>query len=173
MSGSDSSDRRSDVPVDSVEVLNVEDSPEYRIRKGLCSRAVEMIGVPYVWGGNDPNYGLDCSGAVVHCMRWVGLLAPDEDLSAQGLADGSVRVSRVGVMPGDLIFYGRSWESVTHVVMVIAFERVIGASNGSRTCTTPDIARQRKAAVQVLKFDYRTSDRLGYGKIWNWRQDNG
>jgi len=148
--------------------LDKPESEEYVLRRDLCGRAVELIGVPYVWGGQDPAYGLDCSGLIVECMRSVGLL--EGDLSAQGLADGAVRVSTVGVMPGDLAFYGRDWSSVTHVVMVIAFERVIGASNGGSWCTTPDIARQRKAAVRIMDMDYRTRDRLGFCKIWNWEK---
>jgi len=168
MNGDSGGDSRGVVPVGGVADLDVADSPEYRLRTALCSRAVELIGVPYVRGGQDPGYGLDCSGMIVECMRNAGLT--ERDYSAQGLADGAVRVSSVGVMPGDLVFYGRSWESVTHVVMVIAFHRVIGASRGDRTCTTPDIARARKAAVRVMDFDYRTSDRLGFGRVWDWRQ---
>jgi hypothetical protein len=146
--------------------LDKPDSAEYRTRKALCARAVELVGVPYVWGGQDPSYGLDCSGLIVECMRHAGLT--EGDLTAQQLADGSERVSSIGIMPGDLVFYGRSWESVTHVVMVIAFERCVGASNGGSWCTTPDRARQKKAAVRIMDIDYRTRDRLGYGRIWDW-----
>ena len=34
------------------------------------------IGVPYVWGGTDPNTGLDCSGLVQTAARDVGVNLP-------------------------------------------------------------------------------------------------
>ena len=143
------------------------DSAEWRLRMDLLRVARNLIGVPYVYGGQDKDYGLDCSGFIVHCLRAVGLLRPTQDMTAQQLADACTEVSREALQPADLVFYGRDWGSVEHVVMAIGLDYAMGATRGDRSCTTPDIARRKKAAIATLDLDARKKDRLGYGRIVN------
>src|SRR5690606_32566887 len=40
------------------------------------SKAMEYLGVPYLWGGTDPEVGLDCSGFVQLVYRELGIELP-------------------------------------------------------------------------------------------------
>ncbi len=64
--------------------------------------AKEWIGTPYVYGGNDPEKGLDCSGLVQQAFRRVGIELPrvTYDQVKQGTEVASIAEAR----PGDLIF---------------------------------------------------------------------
>ena len=146
-------------------------SAEWLTRMEVLRVARNLIGVPYVWGGQDPTYGLDCSGFIVHCLRAVGLLRPKDDLTAQQLADLCVEVTDKALQPADLVFYGRDWESVTHVVLAIGLDYVMGATRGDSSCTSPDIARRKKAAIATLDIQKRTRDRLGFGRLINPERD--
>jgi len=64
--------------------------------------AKEWIGTPYVYGGNDPEKGIDCSGLVQQAFRRVGIELPrvTYDQVKQGTEVASIEEAR----PGDLIF---------------------------------------------------------------------
>lgn len=92
--------------------------------------AVKDVGIPYVWGGNDPvkDGGLDCSGAVLRWLSFGGVLISDTT------ADGLRKMFPVSIKPrmGDLAFYGTV--KAVHVVMVMndGASAVIGANGGGR-----------------------------------------
>jgi cell wall-associated NlpC family hydrolase len=87
-------------------------------REGLVRTGIRFLGVPYLWGGNTP-LGFDCSGLVQRIFRLHGRLLPrDSDQQAR------IGVLREGTgpavfEPGDLLFFGRSADRVTHVGMVL------------------------------------------------------
>jgi len=64
--------------------------------------AKEWLGTPYVYGGNDPKRGLDCSGLVQQAFRRVGIALPrvTYDQVKQGTTVSDISQAR----PGDLIF---------------------------------------------------------------------
>ena len=67
----------------------------------VASAASEYTGIPYVWGGNDPNKGLDCSGFVKHVYQRVGIELPR--LSADQARSGTPIDSMDNARPGDLL----------------------------------------------------------------------
>lgn len=75
---------------------------------GLPKRIVEyartLIGIPYVWGGFDPNKhgGVDCSGLVVYCANQCGYSMSRE--TTKTLINMGTEVSRDELQIGDLIF---------------------------------------------------------------------
>lgn len=72
-------------------------------RKTLVSWALTRQGVPYVWGGNDPNNGMDCSGFTKLTYKQIGI-----DLPRTAAEQGHVGVSvpKEQAQPGDLVCYG-------------------------------------------------------------------
>jgi cell wall-associated NlpC family hydrolase len=97
-------------------------------RAGLVSvvaQAGEMIGIPYHWGGNNPEEGLDCSGFVRYVYRkTTGLLLPRQ--SAQISREGSA-VAESDLHPGDLVFFDTPRGQATHVGIYMGDHRFIHA----------------------------------------------
>jgi cell wall-associated NlpC family hydrolase len=71
-----------------------------------------FVGTPYVWGGLGRG-GIDCSGLVHLSFRAVGVTVP-RDAADQAAAAVPVEDPR----PGDLWFFGRHGEPVSHVGFV-------------------------------------------------------
>lgn len=65
--------------------------------------AIQYLGVPYVWGGENPAIGLDCSGLVLIVFRKFGVELPHYSRSQAKLGVG---VSYNDLQPGDLVFFG-------------------------------------------------------------------
>lgn len=78
--------------------------------------AVSQLGVPYVWGGNSPSTGFDCSGLTQWSWAQVGVSIPRVAASQWASLP---HVSLSTLQPGDLLFYFNldGDETVDHVVM--------------------------------------------------------
>jgi len=75
--------------------------------------ALAQIGTPYVWGGERPGVGFDCSGLVQAAYRVAGVALPrvaqDQYDATPKLAPGQP------LAPGDLVFFGGGPTAVDHV----------------------------------------------------------
>lgn len=86
-------------------------------------RAAEsQIGVPYVWGGESPGRGFDCSGLTAWAWGQAGVSLPHYS-GAQMSDSAPVPVS--DLEPGDLLFYGPGGSN--HVAMYIGGGQMIEA----------------------------------------------
>ena len=75
--------------------------------------ALAQVGTPYVGGGETPGAGFDCSGLVQAAYRAAGISLPRV---AQDQYDAGPRLPAGAVLePGDLVFFGASTSSVSHV----------------------------------------------------------
>ncbi|CUR62149.1 Lytic transglycosylase catalytic [metagenome] len=72
----------------------------------VVAKAKEMLGLPYVWGGTDPERGVDCSGLVQSVYKSFGIELPR--LSADQARAGRPVASMNDVRPGDLIAWDNS-----------------------------------------------------------------
>ena len=80
--------------------------------------AESQIGVPYVWGGETPGVGFDCSGLVQWAWGKAGISIPR---TTESQYPDMVHVLLTDLQPGDLLFY---WNldgdnEVDHVVMYV------------------------------------------------------
>jgi cell wall-associated NlpC family hydrolase len=66
--------------------------------------ALKYLGVPYVWGGETPAIGLDCSGLVKIVFEQFGVDLPHYS-RAQAKLGASVGYDEL--QPGDLVFFGQ------------------------------------------------------------------
>jgi cell wall-associated NlpC family hydrolase len=81
------------------------------------SWALAQIGTPYMWGGETPGVGFDCSGLVQAAYAVAGVALPrvaqdQYDLTPK-LAPGAA------LTPGDLVFFGDGPGSIDHVGLFV------------------------------------------------------
>jgi cell wall-associated NlpC family hydrolase len=75
--------------------------------------ALAQIGTPYVWGGETPGAGFDCSGLAQAAYAVAGIRLPRV---AQDQYDGTAKVPPGSPLePGDLVFFGAGPSSIDHV----------------------------------------------------------
>jgi cell wall-associated NlpC family hydrolase len=79
--------------------------------------ALAQIGTPYVWGGETPGVGFDCSGLVQAAYAVAGVALPrvaqDQYEATSKLAPGAP------LGPGDLVFFGAGPGSIDHVGLFV------------------------------------------------------
>lgn len=70
----------------------------------VVADASKYLGVPYVWGGTDPNSGLDCSGLVQRAYKDLGIDLPR--VASDQAKQGTPVASLADAKPGDLVAFG-------------------------------------------------------------------
>ncbi|WP_051247517.1 NlpC/P60 family protein [Nocardioides halotolerans] len=98
-----------------------------------------FLGTPYVWGGLGRD-GIDCSGLVHLAFRAFGVRVP-RDAADQAAAATPVQDPR----PGDLYFFGRPDEAVSHVGFVTD-AGLLHASDGVGVVEQP-MPEERRATL--------------------------
>lgn len=106
----------------------VDDYPELRER--LVSIALSQRGVPYVFGGNSPRTGFDCSGFVQYSYERLGLRIPRNSYEQYRLST-PVYINRL--QPGDLVFFRTRNIFVSHVGIYLGDNRFVHAPGAGRS----------------------------------------
>jgi cell wall-associated NlpC family hydrolase len=91
----------------------------------IAARAVALaetqLGVPYLWAGDNPTDGFDCSGLLVWAWKGVGKILPH---SSELMYQITRRIALSDLQPGDFLFYGAP---IHHVAMYVGGGRMIEA----------------------------------------------
>lgn len=66
--------------------------------------ALKYLGIPYLWGGEKPESGFDCSGLSLYVFRQHGVVLPHYSGWQFKMGDP---VDRDKIEPGDLLFFGK------------------------------------------------------------------
>ena len=91
----------------------------------VLSRAVNVLGTPYRWGGSSPSKGFDCSGLVKYAFNDATFDLPR---TSNAMASGhGEKVDRNDLKPGDLIFFNIKSRRVNHVAIYLGNDRFIHA----------------------------------------------
>lgn len=117
--------------------------------------------IPYIWGGNNPLTGLDCSGFVCEVLRCGGFLNSG-DYTAQGLFN-LFRTKERGkiIHPDDifeddcLLFFGESLDNITHVAIGIDRWTMFEAGGGGEHIRTAEDAAKAGAYVRMRSISSR------------------
>ena len=113
--------------------------------------AMSFLGRPYIWGGDDPMRGFDCSGFCIEILKSIGALLRRGDLTADGLYNFYKDCEKSYPNPGYLVFWGRLIK--THVEFCLDENYSIGASGGSSKTTTEAEAIKQNAYIKVRPID--------------------
>jgi cell wall-associated NlpC family hydrolase len=100
----------------------------------VLSRAVNVLGTPYRWGGSSPSKGFDCSGLVRYAFNDVA--AVDLPRTSNAMASGhGQKVERKDLKPGDLLFFNIKSRKVNHVAIYLGEDRFIHAPRRGKAVT--------------------------------------
>jgi gamma-D-glutamyl-L-lysine dipeptidyl-peptidase len=96
----------------------------------MVSLAKRFLGLPYYWGGTTP-FGLDCSGYVQLSYGLAGIpILRDADIQFEG--SGLQPVPAGEEKAGDLVFFGRAANRISHVGMMVDGQDFINATTHER-----------------------------------------
>lgn len=125
------------------------------LREAALNIVERELGKPYIWGGDDPISGWDCSGIVIEALKATGRLPRNGDWRAADLAAMFPKVT----VPsrGDLVFWNRGGK-IGHVEMIWAIYGpgnlfTIGASGGGSGTMTREDAIKQNAYVRIRPIE--------------------
>ena len=120
-------------------------------RSRMISVAQSTLGVPYKWGGNNPQQGFDCSGLTRYVYKnATGLTIPR---TAAQQRDKSRTINYAQLKPGDMLFF-KTGKRTNHVGVYIGNRQFIHAPAGGKsvTMTTMDSPYWYKRFVKFGTF---------------------
>ena len=85
----------------------------------LVAYATNLIGTPYVWGGNTPAQGLDCSGLLYYIQKKAG--SDVRDMTASGYSELGKKIGIGQKKPGDFLFFGSGWQILEKAAVLCGF----------------------------------------------------
>ncbi len=119
--------------------------------------AWSFLGLPYIWGGDDPILGFDCSGLVIEILRSVNRLPRKGDWTASALSTMYPQI--FAPQEGALAFYG-GIDKITHVSYCISPKFCIEAGGGGKDNQDIEDAIYKNAYVRVRGIDSRGDIRV-------------
>lgn len=97
--------------------------------ENLVNQARAFLGYQYTWGGISPK-GFDCSGLIQTIFRLCSARLSRDSIQQQ--RHNLLSKDYNSALPGDLLFFGKTKDKVTHVALCIGNNRFIHASGWVR-----------------------------------------
>ncbi|HEV58207.1 MAG TPA: hypothetical protein ENN87_12060 [Phycisphaerales bacterium] len=126
--------------------------PELSRRESIVKTAIQMTGVPYLWGGNSSKAN-DCSGFVQTVFKANGIQLPrDARQQAREGINVDFASEYAELEPGDLLFFGRPG-AITHVAISLGGPRFIHQSSDVHVNSLdPADAEFNASSKETLRF---------------------
>ncbi len=103
------------------------------LRTQVVFTAMQMVGVPYLWGGSTPA-GFDCSGLVQYAYSNAGLQLPR---TAAAQLAAATPLTLEDAVAGDLLFFSDR-KRTSHVAIYLGQGRFVHAPNGGSRVSLDD-----------------------------------
>lgn len=122
----------------------------------LVAYATNLIGTPYVWGGNTPEQGLDCSGLLYYIQKKAG--SDVRDMTASGYSTIGKKIDIGQQRPGDFLFFG---SPVTHCAIYIGYGKMIESRGGRKN------TKENPGTGVVISPVTRRHDLVCVRRVWD------
>jgi cell wall-associated NlpC family hydrolase len=113
--------------------------------RAVVDQARKYLGVPYVWGGTNPQSGLDCSGLVQLVYKNLGYDLPR--VSYQQADAGRPVSSLAQARPGDILAFNNP---VNHVAIYIGDGKMIEAPRPGQDVRVSEVYQTPSAIRRIL-----------------------
>lgn len=142
----------------------------------LVAYATNLIGTPYVWGGNTPAQGLDCSGLLYYIQKKAG--SDVRDMTASGYSELGKKIGIGQKKPGDFLFFGRP---VTHCAIYVGNGYMIESRGGRKNTAenpgmgvvkSPVSRRSDLSCIRRVWTEYNEALTYSIGKTYTTRVDH-
>jgi cell wall-associated NlpC family hydrolase len=110
----------------------------------VLQTADQYVGVPYVWGGNTPAGGFDCSGFTKYVFAKQGIQLPRTSREQARVGQG-IALDFGAFAPGDLLLFAEPGEAISHVAIYVGDGQIIHASSAAGEVTYLDLGGDRAA----------------------------
>ena len=129
------------------------------IHTAAADYASRFIGTPYLWGGDSPMEGFDCSGLVLEVLQAHGVFERGKDYSAHGIREqligrGCPEIIGLGYA-GCIVFWPGSNNRIGHVAIMVDNEHIVHAAGGGSAVDSLDDAKKYNAYIRKDRVDYR------------------
>lgn len=102
--------------------------------------ALGLVGTPYVYGGNTPESGFDCSGLIGYVFRGAaGVALPRTTVEMSAMSGRPV--ARDALQAGDLVFFATNGgRRVSHAAIYVGNQRFVHAPSSGGTVRLDSLA---------------------------------
>lgn len=112
---------------DKKEAEEEEQARKAALRSLIVEDALQFVGNAYVYGGNNPYTGVDCSGFTKYILNTTAGVSLERTAAAQSMQGYTVSVD--AARPGDLVFYSSGGGYIDHVAIYIGGGQIVHAAN--------------------------------------------
>jgi cell wall-associated NlpC family hydrolase len=116
----------------------------------IAERALQLIGAPYRYGGDDPSAGFDCSGLVFYTYGQAGYTVPRNSREQFRAAR---KIALDDAAPGDVVFFQDELK-LSHVGIYLGDGRFVHAP-----------ASGRRVAIGSLDTSHYQQALVGVGRL--------
>lgn len=111
----------------------------------IVKAGMKYLGIPYVWGGNDPKVGLDCSSLVQRVYADYGIKLPR--VAADQARQGTAVPSLAQAKPGDLVAFG---SPVDHIGIYVGDNKMLVAPKRGDVVKVQEVYKAPTAIRRIL-----------------------